>query len=625
MLVVDNVTYRIAGRSILEGASASVPAGRKTGLVGRNGTGKTTLLRLILGEIEPDQGAVETPRIWRVGAVAQEAPAGPASLIDTVLGADTERARLLAKAETEHDPHEVAHIHARLEEIDAYGAPARAARILAGLGFDEAAQARPCAEFSGGWRMRVALGALLFAAPDLLLLDEPTNYLDLEGALWLEDYLKRHRGTVLLVSHDRDLLNTACDFILHMENGRLTLYSGNYDTFSEVRALKRAGDLAWNRKQEAKRAHMQDYVNRFRYKKAKARQAQTRLKMIAKLKFADVPLDEHIAPIVLPKAPLASPPLITFERAAVGYEPGKPILSDITLRIDPDDRIALLGKNGNGKSTFAKLLAQKLSLMSGETVRARKLHVGYFAQHQMEELDGTITPVLTLARLRPHLREQQLRAKLAAMGLSGDKALTKVANLSGGERARLMLALATLEAPNLVILDEPTNHLDIDARGELLDALNDFEGAVVLVSHDRRLIESTADRLLLVANGRVTPFDGDLEDYRRLLLSGDETQAQSAPEQAKQSKEDARRDAAEKRRRLKPLKDKADAAEHEIERLTAEIAKYDATLADPLLFVHDPAKGNAVSKKRAEASRKLAAAEARWLKANEDYEAALVL
>jgi len=622
MLQIDNVTVRIAGREILNGATARLPAGRRVGLVGRNGAGKTTLLKLIMGDLHADRGEVTVPGSWRLGAVAQEAPAGPVSLIDTVLTADTERTALLARAEREKDAHALGDIHARLEAIGAYSAPARAAAILAGLGFSADEQMRPCSEFSGGWRMRVALAAILFSAPDLLLLDEPTNYLDLEGVLWLENYLKRYRGTVLIVSHDRDLLNSACEFILHLEHGKLTLYSGGYETFVEVRAMKRANDIAWNKKQEAKRAHMQAYVDRFRYKKEKARQAQTRLRMIAKLEFADVPLDEHIAPIKLPAAPAASPPLVIYERAAVGYEAGKPVLRDIGLRIDPGDRIALLGKNGNGKSTFAKLLAQKLPLMAGETVRAKKLQVGYFAQHQMEELDGTITPVQTLARLRPGWSETQLRGKLGAMGLSGDKAITLVANLSGGERARLMLALASLEAPNLLILDEPTNHLDIDARGELLEALTDFEGAVILVSHDRRLIESTADRLLLVADGHVTPFDGDLEDYRRFLLSGESAPAERAPETPKQSKEDSRRLAAQRRLQLKPLKDKVDAAEHQIAALTAEIAKYDSALADPLLFARDPKKGNAVAKKRADAARKLKTAEDLWIKASGEYETA---
>jgi ATP-binding cassette subfamily F protein 3 len=623
MLSIENVIYRIAGREILAGASARLPAGRRIGLVGRNGSGKTTLLKLILGELHLDGGDITKPANWRIGTVAQEAPGGPLTLLETVLEAEPERMALLAASEIETDPHRLGDIHARLEAIDAYSAPARAASILAGLGFSAAEQQRPCSEFSGGWRMRVALASILFAAPDLLLLDEPTNYLDLEGVLWLEDYLRRYRGSVLIVSHDRDLLNTVAEFILHLEHGKLTLYTGGYDTFMATRAAKRALDTAFAKKQEAARKHMQAFVDRFRYKASKARQAQSRIKMLAKLQTVDIPLDEHVTPIRLPKPEETNPPLLSLDRVSVGYEPGKPVLTKISLRFDPDDRIALLGKNGNGKSTLAKLLAGKLAAESGDVIRSRKLVPGYFAQHQLEELDGAMTPIQTLAKLRPKLIEQEVRTRLGGFGFSADKARTLVGNLSGGERARLMLALATLDRPNLLLLDEPTNHLDIDAREQLLSALNDFEGAVVLISHDRRLIEATSDRLLLVANGGVEPFDGDLDDYRRFLLSGENTPTQREEPAPKINKEDARREAAERRRQLKPLKDKVEIAEHQIAEFTAEIKKYDAALADPLLFTRDPQKGNAVSKKRADAVRKLQAAEARWLAVNEEYESAM--
>jgi len=622
MLVIDNIIVRIAGREILNGASASLPAGRRIGLVGRNGAGKSTLLKVILGQLHTDQGEVTWPRDWRIGAVAQEAPSGPITLLDTVLNADKERTDLLARAEHEHGAHELGDIHARLEAIDAYSAPARAASILAGLGFDAEDQLRPCSEFSGGWRMRVALAAILFSAPDLLLLDEPTNYLDLEGVLWLEDYLRRYRGSVIVVSHDRDLLNSVTEFILHLEYQKLTLYSGNYDTFVETRAMRRANDLAFAKKQDAARKHMQAFVDRFKAKASKARQAQSRMKMLERLQKVEVPPDEYIAPIQLPKPLDASPPLITLENAQVGYD-GRAILSNISLRFDPDDRIALLGKNGNGKSTLAKLLVGKLETMGGEIVRARKLIPGYFAQHQMDEFDGSITPVQTLARHRPKMTETELRTRLGSMGLTGDKALTKVGSLSGGERARLMLTIATLDKPNLLILDEPTNHLDIDAREELLVALNDFEGAVVLVSHDRRLIEGTVDRLLLVADGKVEPFDGDLDDYRRFLLSGESVPTRREEPAPKISKEDARREAAEKRKALRPLKEKVEIVEHQIADLNKEIAKYDKALADPLIFTQDRAKAASVSKKRAEAQRKLEAAETRWLALNEEYETAM--
>ena len=623
MLVIDNVIVRIAGREILKGASASLPAGRRIGLVGRNGAGKSTLLKVILGQLHPDDGEVSWPSAWRIGSVAQEAPGTQTSLIDTVLEADTERTKLLTAAEHETDGHKLGDIYHRLDAIDAYTAPARAAEILAGLGFSAEEQLRPCAEFSGGWRMRVALAAILFTAPDLLLLDEPTNYLDLEGVMWLENFLQRYRGTVLIVSHDRDLLNTAAEFILHLEHGKLKLYTGNYDTFADTRSLQRALDVATQKKQDARRAHLQSFVDRFRAKASKARQAQSRMKMIAKLGRIEIPLDEHVAPIRLPEATEATPPLVNMDRVSVGYEPGKPVLSRLSLRIDPDDRIALLGKNGNGKSTLAKLLAGKLAPMSGELTLARKLVPGYFAQHQLEELNGLITPIETLQELRPKLTVQQVRTQLGGFGFSADKQLTKVGNLSGGERARLMLALATLDKPNLLILDEPTNHLDIDARGELLNALNDFDGAVVLVSHDRRLIEATADRLLLVADGEVKPFEGDLDDYRKFLLQGDNSPSQRAEPEAKATKDAARRDSAERRRQLKPLKDKLESVEHQIAELNTEIAKCDKSLSDPLLFTKDPARGKAVSKKRADAIKKLETLEARWIKMREEYEAAL--
>jgi ATP-binding cassette subfamily F protein 3 len=624
MLAIDNITVRIAGREILKGATANLPAGRRIGLVGRNGAGKSTLFKVILGQLHQDDGDISVPPSWRIGAVAQEAPGTDVSLLDTVLEADPERLSLLAEAEHESDGHRLGEIYHRLEAIDAYTAPSRAAEILAGLGFSAEDQLRPCREFSGGWRMRVALAAILFSAPDLLLLDEPTNYLDLEGVLWLENFIQKYRGTVLIVSHDRDLLNTACEFILHLERGKLKLYTGGYDTFMETRAATRANDLAFAKKQDAARAHMQAFVDRFKAKASKARQAQSRMKMLAKMAAVEVPPDEYVAPIHIPEATPASPPLITMDRASVGYEAGKPILTGISFRFDPEDRVALLGKNGNGKSTMAKLLAGKLQAMSGEFTPARKLVVGYFAQHQAEELDTSVTPILTLQRLRPKLTLEQVRNQLGGFGFTQDKQQTLVGQLSGGERARLMLALATLDKPNLLILDEPTNHLDIDARNELLTALNDFDGAVILVSHDRRLLEATADRLLLVADGHVTPFEGDLDDYRRFLLTGDNAPTRRIENNnavdAKASKEDVRRSAAEKRHNLKPLKDKVTAAESQIATLNAELAKLDKTLSDPLLFSKDPAKAASVSKKRAEAQRKLEAAEKAWLSASEAYE-----
>ncbi|HEY3776762.1 MAG TPA: ABC-F family ATP-binding cassette domain-containing protein [Rhizomicrobium sp.] len=620
MLRIENLTYRIAGREILGGASARLPAGRRIGLVGRNGAGKSTLLKLILGDAAPDAGEISRPPGWRVGAVAQEAPGGDATLVETVLSADRERLHLLAESERETDAARLGDIHARLESIDAWSAPARAAAILSGLGFSPAEQQRPCREFSGGWRMRVALAAILFSAPDLLLLDEPTNYLDLEGVLWLEEYLGRYRGTVVIVSHDRDLLDATAEFILHLERGGLTLYSGNYETFVETREARRALDLATARKREAARQHMQAFVDRFRYKQSKARQAQSRLKMLARLKPLEIAIDESIAPIRLPAASPASPPLLSLERIAVGYEPDRPILSGVSLRIDPGERIALLGRNGNGKSTFAKLLAGKLAPFSGNLIRAPRFVPGYFAQHQLEELDGALSPLDVLARMRPRLSERELRTRLGGFGLSGDKALTKTGELSGGERGRLMLALATLDAPNLLILDEPTNHLDIDAREELLAALNDYEGAVVLVSHDRRLLEATVDRLLLVANATMREFEGDLGDYRDQVLSS-QTEESTGPRA--ESRRDQRRESAARRLELKPLKDEALAAERAIAELTQDIADTDAALSRADLFSRDPAKAADLARRRANAARALTEAETRWIEATQAYEDAM--
>ena len=620
MLSLENITYRIGGREILKGASARLPAGRRIGLVGRNGAGKSTLLKLILREVLPDGGEIAHPPSWRVGQVAQEAPTGDRTLLDTVLAADPERLDLLSQSETERDAGRLGDIHARLESIGAWSAPARAAAILAGLGFSAAEQLRPCREYSGGWRMRVALAAILFSAPDLLLLDEPTNYLDLEGVLWLEDYLCSYRGTVVIVSHDRDLLDAVAEFILHLEAGRLTLYSGNYGTFVETRGARAALDAATAKKQETARRHMQAFVDRFRYKQSKARQAQSRLKMLERLKPLEIPVDDAIAPIRLPAASPASPPLLALERVATGYETQRPVLSCVSLRIDPGERIALLGRNGNGKSTFAKLLAGKLAPFSGTLVRAPRFLAGYFAQHQLEELDGGLAPVDALAGVRPGLSERDLRTRLGGFGLSGDKALTRIADLSGGERARLMLALATLDAPNLLILDEPTNHLDIDAREELLAALNDYEGAVVLVSHDRRLLEATVDRLLLVADGSVRDFDGDLGDYRSQVLSPPTDEGSAGRADTRRSQ---RREAAARRLALKPLKDEAAAAEREIAEHTQTIADLDAMLAKGDLFARDPTHAGELARHRAAAARALTDAETRWLAASQAYEDAL--
>ena len=633
MLQISNLTLRVAGRALIEGASLSLPDGAKTGLVGRNGAGKTTLFRAIAGDLSPEVGAITLSRNTRIGRVEQEAPGGPQTLMETVLAADPERAALLAEAESATDPHRIAEIHVRLADIDAHTAEARAGRILAGLGFDAEAQQRPCSEFSGGWRMRVALAAVLFAEPDLLLLDEPTNYLDLEGTLWLERYLARYPHSVVVISHDRDLLNAAVDSIVHLTGRRLTLWRGGYDSFERQYREKRILQEAERKKQDTQRKHMQAYVDRFRYKASKARQAQSRLKAIAKLQPIAEITQEHAVPFTFPTpARQLSPPIVRMEGVSVGYEPGRPVLSALNLRIDEDDRIALLGKNGNGKSTFAKLVAEMLRPETGEIVRARKLATGFFAQHQIELLDPARSAIQHVRALMADAPEARVRARVAQMGLSTEKMETVAEKLSGGEKARLMMGLAAFHAPHLLILDEPTNHLDIDSREALVHALNDFSGAVILITHDRHLIEACADRLWLVADGTVTPFDGDIADYRRMVLGRSEgaaTQPEAenrAPQVARPqpvlSQKDLRREAAQRREALAPLRKKIKRQEALIETLRKEIEALDRQLADPELYQSDPERAAALAKTRAEQVHACARAESDWLDLSEALEAA---
>jgi ATP-binding cassette, subfamily F, member 3 len=628
MLVIEEPSLRVAGRLLIDNASAQIPTGARVGLVGRNGTGKTTLFRAIAGELAPEHGNISVPRRGRIGRLSQEAPDGPERLIDVVLATDTERTALLAAAEHEQDPHRIAEIHARLADIGAHAAPGRAAAILAGLGFSAEDQERPCASFSGGWRMRVALAGLLFAQPDLLLLDEPTNYLDLEGALWLQDYLARYPHTIVLISHDRDLLDSAVGYILHLERGKLTLYSGNYASFARQRRERQALDLKRAKQQAAERKRIEAFVARFRAKASKARQAQSRLKLLAKLEPVEALVDTEVREIEIPSpAKALSPPIIAFDNVATGYDE-KPVLRRLHLRIDDDDRIALIGQNGNGKSTFAKLLAGRMAPMDGRITRADKLDVAYFAQHQLDELRAHESPYDHLRTLMPDAPEARVRARLGAIGFSGDAGDAEVATLSGGEKARLLLGLATFSGPHLVILDEPTNHLDIDSRAALIEAINDYAGAVVLISHDRYLIDACADRLWLVADGTVAPFDGDLDEYRRRILSdrrgepGGGDKASRGGSEPRVSRTDQRRAAAERRAELAPLRQRIMRAEATIERLTQEIAKLDTALAQPSAY-DDPTRAAGLAKARAEAAAALAAAEADWLTASTEYESAM--
>ncbi|MHC2619820.1 ATP-binding cassette subfamily F protein 3 [Bradyrhizobium huanghuaihaiense] len=618
MLSITDLSIRLAGRLLIDQSSVQITPGSRVGLVGRNGTGKSTLFKVIRGELAAEHGTVTLPPRWRVGSLAQEAPNGPESLITVVLKADLERDALLHEAESATDPHRIAEIQTRLVDIDAHSAPARAAAILSGLGFSAADQLRPCAEFSGGWRMRVALAATLFAAPDLLLLDEPTNYLDLEGTLWLEDHLAHYPRTVIVISHDRDLLESSVDQILHLERGKLTLYKGTYSSFEEQRAARELLDAKAVKRQEAERARLQAFVDRFKAKASKARQAQSRVKMLERLKPITALVTEDVREISFP-APekILSPPIIAVDNASVGYDPSTPVLGRVTLRIDNDDRIALLGANGNGKSTLVKLLAGRLAPFSGRVTRADKLSIAYFAQHQLDELNEDASAYDHVRKLMGDAPEAKVRARAGAIGFSGKAADTKVGKLSGGEKARLLLGLATFFGPNMIILDEPTNHLDIDSRAALAEAINEFPGAVIMVSHDRYLIEACAERLWIVADRTVTNYDGDLDEYRRLVLST--RNAEPAPRERNAPSEKPQRPKSDNRGSLKK---RIAEAEAEIARVSDIIAKIDTALALPDIFTRDPKQAAQLSKARANAADALARAEEQWLEASTQFDEA---
>ena len=619
MLNLSAITVRLGGRTIIDKASAALPPRGRIGLVGRNGAGKSTLVKVIAGMIDPDEGSAEMPRGARLGYVAQEAPAGKTTPFETVLAADVERAALMHEAEGLEDPHRLGEIHDRLGAIDAYSAPSRAARILVGLGFDEEAQHRPLDSFSGGWRMRVALAALLFSQPDLLLLDEPSNHLDLEAVLWLEDFLKSYPATIVIVSHERDFLNNVVDHILHLERGKLTLYPGGYDSFERQRAERQAQQAAAREKQLAERAKLQDYVARNSARASTAKQAQSRAKALARMQPIAAVVDDPTLAFGFPDPEQLRPPLITLDHASVGYD-GTPILSRLNLRIDPDDRIALLGRNGNGKTTLARLLAAQLTPIDGEKAASGKMRVGYFTQYQVEELHSDETPFDHMQRLMEGEKPSFVRAQLGRFGFAGDKAMTKVGKLSGGERARLALALITREAPHMLILDEPTNHLDVDSREALIQALTAYQGAVVIVSHDRHMIEMTADRLVLVDGGTARPFDGNLDDYIAFVLA---KEPKSEGGKGSVNRKDARREAAEARERGNALRKSAKAAEAELAKLNEQLRAVDRAMFDPASAAADLAKltMTELMKRRGALVKSVEAAEIAWMEASEALEA----
>ncbi|WP_420497079.1 ABC-F family ATP-binding cassette domain-containing protein [Sneathiella sedimenti] len=626
MLQIKDLTYRIAGRTLLENASLHIPVGHKFGLIGRNGTGKSTLLKMITGEIHPDGGTIELRNGARLGVLPQEAPGGPESLIEAVLSADVERARLMKEAETATDGMRIAEIHTRLADIDAHTAEARAAKILAGLGFDHEAQQRSCSSFSGGWRTRVALAGTLFAEPDLLLLDEPSNYLDLEATLWLENFLRNYQRTLVIISHDKDLLNNVVTEIAHLDQMKLVKYTGNYDFFEKTRREQMELLAGMARKQETQRKHLQSFVDRFRAKASKARQAQSRVKMLEKMKPVVGIVDEHTASLTFHAPEPLSSPIITMEHCAVGYAPGKPVLRGLDLRIDMDDRIALLGSNGNGKSTFAKLLANRLQPETGKMQKSNKLKIGFFAQHQLDEMHENETAYQHLAAKMENAQESKVRARLGQFGFSRQKTDTAVKQLSGGEKARLNFCLIAEEKPHLLILDEPTNHLDVDSREALIQGLNEYEGAVLLISHDPHLVSLVADRLWLVKDGGVHAYDGDIEDYKKEVLDAarggsNGRKNDTAPGQPKLSGKEARKARAAARAALAPKRKEVTRLEKTMQDLTAQQKKLEAELADPATYDKGPAHQAKLTDQIGRLKADLAQTEEKWLALTEELEA----
>ncbi len=622
MLNFSNITVRLGGTVILDGATAALPPGARVGMIGRNGAGKSTLMKAIAGLLEPDDGSVDMPRGARLGYIAQEAPAGSETPLDTVLAADTERAALLAEAETADEPDRIGEIHERLNMIEAHSAPARAAKILIGLGFDEEAQQQPMDSFSGGWRMRVALAALLFSQPELLLLDEPSNHLDLEATLWLENFLTSYQATILVISHERDLLNNVVDHILHLQGGKTTLYPGGYDAFEKQRAERQAQMAASREKQLAQREKLQAFVDRWGAKAHSAKQAQSRVKALSRMEPIAAAIEDPSLSFHFPSPAELKPPLITLDDAAVGYGDNI-ILSGLNLRLDPDDRAALLGRNGNGKTTLARLLASQLDPKAGVMNKSGKLTVGYFTQYQVEELDPTDTPLEHMTRLMKDAKPGAVRAQLGRFGFSGDKATMKVGKLSGGERARLALALITRDAPHLLILDEPTNHLDVDAREALVHALNEYSGAVIMVSHDRHMLELTADRLVMVDSGKAKEFSGSLNDYTDFVL-GRNQEVKSATGGGGGNRKEERRLAAERRKQQSELRKTASSAEKKIEMLGKKLSALDRAMFDPASAEQEHADltMTELMKLRASVQEELEQNEAAWLEANEALEMA---
>ena len=626
MLHLKGITYRIGDRTLFDGTSAHIPAGKRIGLVGANGSGKTTLLRLITHELELDGGAIDVRAGCKVDTVAQEAPGGSRTPLETVIASDTELTALLARSRTCDDPDSIAEIHTRLADIDAHTATSRAAIILAGLGFNEEMQSVPLASLSGGWRMRVALACALFCEPDLLLLDEPSNHLDLESVLWLEGFLRSYPHTLLIVSHDRNLLNNVSQNTLLVEDGKLTMYSGDYDAFLKTRSAQAALAQAAHTKQENQRKRITAFVQRFKAKASKAKQAQSRIKMLERLDPIQTITTGNRVLFSFPE-PVAKPsPLIKLDGVQVGYDPERPVLNDLHLSIFNDDRIALLGANGNGKTTLARLLAGELSPFFGEIVAPSKLSVGYFAQDHLERLNVNVSALEQMRGAMPDEALEKVRSRLGRFGFAQSRAEVLVGSLSGGEKTRLALALLACRRPNLLILDEPANHLDVEAREALIHGLNDYDGAIIMISHDRYLIEATVDQLWLVGEGTCKQYFGDLGDYYELLLKQRQSlrrAARSAREvqgEQRKSRKDERRLAADERARLAPLKKAVSAAESIMEELSAQKDHVDGQLADPEVYDGPSERIASLTRRQRELEKLIANAEEVWLDAQSRLE-----
>jgi ATP-binding cassette subfamily F protein 3 len=627
MLKFENVDLLRGGRTVLRDVSLDIHSGAKVGVTGRNGAGKSSLLHLITGDLHADSGGVNVPGSLRIARVAQDLEVTDRIAVEHVLDGDEELRRLegaLREAEEAGDGRRQALIHGQLEDIDAYTAPARAARIMRGLGFQRADEDAPLASLSGGWRMRLHLARALMCRSDLLLLDEPTNHLDLDAVIWLEGWLRDYRGTLLLISHDREFMDPLVGHIAHIEGGSVRMYAGNYSAFEQHRAVELAQREANQRKQQREVAHMRRFVDRFRYKASKARQAQSRLKALARMEMiapahVDSPFHfDFASPEHLPD------PLLRLESLRAGYA-GKAVLEDVDMTLSPGDRVALLGANGAGKSTLVKALAGELAPLGGEREAAARLAVGYFAQHRVEHLDGAGSPLGHMQRLDGSVGEQRLRDFIGGFGFRDERVKEPVSRLSGGEQARLALAMILFRRPNLLLLDEPTNHLDLEMRHALSVALQEFGGAVVLVSHDRHLLRTVADHLYLVAGGRVADYDGDLEDYARWLTDRRRGPEGCAPApRAGAAGKTRRRAGAHRRERLKPLREAVARLESELARLAAERATLEEALAEPSVYgddMKDRLKGLLVDRGRLD--RALAECEGRWLNAGEALERAM--